>query len=310
MLVLPTKGVARSIQEHKVDLDVLCDWIEGTILFDEKKLSTIDIVDSLCEGLIYDDQSFATARVQDAWCELRRRQSCIGHGSAFLIDGSQIKRTREWRSAPAHSFCVILSFAKWYPKWTEQFGSDYNEQGELFEELTKESLQRQFGGWNVHKTGWSRSHPKKLNDVIDEITDKLGELKGNPETWGDPQANEAGVDLLCYRPFTDNRVGTPVFLMQCASGLNWAEKLKTPDITDWRKYIQFAARPSKAFATPFALIDGDFLRCCGKVDGMLLDRTRILAATNIDDNWVSNGLRQRLIRWMRPRISKLPRAKQ
>ena len=308
MLRIPTKGIARSVHEHNVELDVLCDWIEGTILFDETDLSNIDVIDTLCEELIYDDQSFASARVQDAWSELKRRQSCIGQGSAFSIDGSRIMRARKWRDAPAHSFCVVLCLAKWYPGWAQQFGTDYNEQGELFEELTKESLERQLTGWYVHKTGWSRLHSKKLTDVVDEITDRLGELKGDPKTWADPQANEAGVDLLCYRPFPDNRVGVPVYLMQCASGRDWTEKLKTPDIRDWRKYVQFAARPGKAFATPFALLDDVFRRYCGKVDGMLLDRTRLLGGTSIDEDWVSRKLQRRLIKWMRPRISKLPRA--
>ncbi len=307
MLKIPTRGIARSIREHNVELDALCDWIEGTILFDERELSTNDIVDNLCDGLIYDDQNFALTRVQDAWSELRRRQSCIGTGCAFSADRSIIKRDREWKVVSAHSFCVILSLAKWYPAWAGQFGTDYTEQGELFEELTKESLQHQLNGWYVHKTGWSRLHSKKLIDVVDEITIKLGELKGNPETWGDPQANEAGVDLLFYRPFPDNRVGIPVYLIQCASGRDWIDKLKTPDITDWRKYIQFAARPGKAFATPFALLDDAFRRYCGKTDGMLLDRTRLLAAASPDVNWISKKLQQRLIKWMRPRISKLPR---
>ena len=307
MLRVPTKGIASSIREHNVELDVLCDWIEGAILFDERSLTIIDIVDILCDGIIYNNQNFATARVQDAWSELKRRQSCIGKGCAFSINNSRINRVIEWKNATAHSFCVVLSLTKLYPMWASQFGTDYNEQGELFEELTKESLQHQLNGWYVHKTGWSRSHSKKLIDVVDEITDRLGELKGNPKTWGNPQANEAGVDLLFYRPFPDNRVGIPVYLMQCASGRDWIDKLKTPDITDWRKYIQFAARPNKAFATPFALLDDAFRRYCGKVDGMLLDRTRLLAATSIDVNWVSKKLKRRLIKWLRPRISKLPR---
>jgi hypothetical protein len=307
MLALPTRGIYRSILQHNVELDVFCDWIEGTILFDEMEVSTTDIIDTLCEGLIYDNQDFASERVQDAWSELRHRKFCIGKGSAFAIESSRITRISEWQNAPAHSFCVILSLANLYPAWAKQSGTDYNEQGELFEELTKESLENQFNGWCFYKTGWSRSHSKRLISVIDEITDRLGELKGNPETWADPQANEAGVDLLCYRPFVDNRVGIPVYLMQCASGRDWKEKLKTPDITDWRKYIQFAARPGKAFATPFALLEEDFRRYCGKLDGMLLDRSRLLAASNVNDKWVSRELRDRLNKWIHPRVSQLPR---
>lgn len=307
MLAIPTRGIYRSVNEHNVELDVFSDWIEGTVLFDEQELSTVDIIDILCEDLIYDDQDFAYEIVQDAWSELRRRKSCMGVRSAFSITSSRIERVRDWRDAPGHSFCVLLALAKWYRGWAKQFGSDYTEQGELFEKLTKESLERQFSGWYVHQTGWSRLHSKKLGEVIDKITDILGELKGNPEIWAEPEANEAGLDLLCYRPFVDNRVGIPVYLMQCASGGNWKNKLKIPNITDWRKYIQFATRPGKAFSIPFALLDGDFVRYCGQADGMLLDRCRILASAGCDDNWISGELKQRIVAWMLPRVSKLPR---
>jgi hypothetical protein len=305
MLRIPTKGISRSVRKHNIELDILCDWIEGSILFDEDELSFSDIVDILCEELIYDEQSFAFEIVQDGWYELRRRRFCIPKTAPFLIENGRIQKVREWREVPAHSFCVLLALTTCYCGWSSQFGSDYTEQGELFEELTKESLERQFTDWNVLRTGWSRSGPKKLTDIIDEITSKLGELKGDPETWAEPQAHDDGLDLLWYRPFGDNRVGIPLYLIQCASGSDWEEKLKTPDIEDWCRYIHFAARPNKGFAIPFALLDAPFRRYCGRAKGMLLDRYRLLAAANND--WVSLSLKDRLIAWMDPRVLKLPR---
>ena len=146
-------------------------------------------------------------------------------------------------------------------------------------------------------------------DGLDYVQRNLATLSGHKAYTGlpEPEANEAGLDLLCYRPFVDNRVGIPVYLIQCASGGNWKSKLKTPDITDWRRYIQFAARPGKAFSMPFALLDDDFLKCCGKADGMLLDRCRLLTSADCEDNWISDELKKRIINWMLPRVSKLPR---
>jgi len=307
MLQIPTRGIYRSVHEHNIELDIFCDWIEGTVLFDEDELSSADIVDILCEGLIYDEQSFAFEIVQDGWCELKRRQSCISSTVPFVMNSGRIRRICRWQDAPVHSFCMLLALATCYRGWARQFGSDYTEQGELFEEVTKESLEQQFTGWCVHQTGWSRSRSKNLDDVIDEITNILGELKGDPETWAEPEAHEDGLDLLCYKPFCDNRVGIPLYLMQCASGDNWKEKLKTPDIDDWSRYIQFAARPNKGFAIPFALLDDPFRRYCGRSKGMLLDRYRLLAAANVNKKWVSSSLKKRLIAWMKPRVSRLPR---
>jgi hypothetical protein len=35
MLEIPEKGFVQSVKAHNVELDILCDWIEATVLFDE-----------------------------------------------------------------------------------------------------------------------------------------------------------------------------------------------------------------------------------------------------------------------------------
>lgn len=307
MLAIPTKGIYRSTNSHNVQLDVLCDWIEGSLLFVDDRLSSTDIVDALCEEQIYSRQEMAWQIVENAWTEMRRRQSCIGDGSPFSITSSFIKRGRRWEEAPAYSFCVLLSFAKWYRTWANQFGRDYTEQGALFEDLTKESLERQFADWKIHPTGWTRSRPARLDNIVQQVASLLGESKGTVERWTSPSAKEAGLDLLCYRPFPDRRAGVPVFLMQCASGCDWEGKLHIPRLEIWNRIVEFTAKPKKAFATPFALLDNDFVRNCNLVDGLLIDRYRLLAVGGLDENWLSPQLRNRLITWARQRVLALPR---
>jgi hypothetical protein len=307
MLKIPTKGVSRSTHTHNVSLDVFCDWIEGSILFVDDELSSTDVVDALTEDQIYDDQDMASEIVSDAWAELRRRESCVGNGSPFTVGGLRITRQYDsWQDTPAHSFCVLLSLAKWYREWARPFGSDYTEQGALFEDLTKESLEKLFSGWHIHQTGWTRTRTNRLAAVVDQVADHLGESKGVIERWTRPTANEAGLDLLCYRPFPDRRVGVPVYLMQCASGGDWEGKLHTPNLNIWRHIVQFAAIPKKAFATPFAFLEDEFIRNSALVDGMLLDRYRLLSVADTEEEWVSRPLRRRIIRWARPRVRTLP----
>ena len=308
MLALPIKGIARSIQEHNIKLDTFCDWIEGSVLFDGEGLSSSDIVDILIEGQIYDDQDFASEIVDSAWAEIHLRQSWLGATNTLSISARRIEPQDVWQNLPAHSFCSLVSLATYYTGWSRQFGQDYNEQGELFELLTKESIESQFPDWKVYQTGWTRVNAVDLKTVVDKIANLLGENPGDLEIWADPEANESGLDLLCYRPFTDNRVGFPVYLMQCASGGNWTRKIHTPDLKVWTKVVQFAATPRKAFAVPFALLDDVFLRSCNKVDGMLLDRYRLLTASTYNSNWVSSPLKDRIISWLEPRIAELPRA--
>ncbi|HUT29921.1 MAG TPA: hypothetical protein VMX13_09025 [Sedimentisphaerales bacterium] len=276
-------------------------------MFEEEELWETDVIDVLLEEQIYDDNDMASEIVSNAWTELRRRQSWIGTGSPFSIMARRISRIGTWRQAPAHSFCLILSLSKWYRPWARQFGSDYTEQGELFEEVIKESLVQQFRDWEIIVTGWSRTRRSGLTKIVNEIGNKLGESVGNISRWTNESAKDAELDMLCYRPFVDGRVGIPLYLFQCASGADWDNKLHTPRIEIWKRLVEFAAIPKKGFAIPFALLDGDFVRSCNLVDGIVIDRYRILAAVSYKQNWVSSELSKRLITWSKSRIAKLPR---
>lgn len=141
-----------------------------------------------------------------------------------------------------------------------------------------------------------------MHDVATRLDEPVGEI----ERWTTESANEAGLDILCHRPFGDGRAGSPVFLLQCASGGKWEEKLRTPDVRIWGRIITFTSEPQKAFAMPFALTDSEFTRVCNVVNGMLLDRYRLLLPGATNPTWVTDALSARLINWLNPRITKLP----
>lgn len=308
MLALPTSGISRSVGTHNVELPVLADWIEGCALFDEQQVSNSQVVDVLCEGEIYDDQAFAWEIVSDVWSVLKRRHSWSGNGSPFDITSGHVRRrVKDWKAVPAYSFCLLLTFAELYPPWANRFGRDYNEQGTLFERLTCESLAGIFPDWKIHPTGWNKTKTNKLHAVVNDVASRLGETVGSIGQWTSKSANEAGLDVLCHRPFPDGRVGVPVYLLQCASGRNWREKLHTPELGIWTRIITFAAQPRKAFAVPFALADEEFCRNCALVEGMLLDRYRLLSAGRAKSDWVSGDLKKALIKWAKLRVAALPR---
>lgn len=311
MLPIPTSdfpqptGIPPEI-EHNIKLEILCDWIEGSVLFDEEDLSTTDVVDTLIKEEIYDDQDLATQIVDWAWRKLQRRLSWIGAGSPFSFTGRRMIHMRSWEEDPAHSFCILLSMPQCYTDWsTSLCGVGQSGQGRLFESLTKASIENQFSDWEVYHAGWSASNPMKLPQVVDEVANRLGEEKKNIAPWENPEGNDAGLDLLCYRPFPDNRVGIPVYLMQCASGKNWKFKLNEPDLNTWTKMIDFVASPRKAFAIPFALTDDEFNSRCNVVDGMLLDRYRLLGAGRYNTEWVPDRLKDEIIDWVIPRLETL-----
>jgi hypothetical protein len=217
-----------------------------------------------------------------------------------------LTRRLDWSEAPAHSFFLVLAFAKWYPRWAKAFGRDFTEQGELFELVTRDSVQVLFPGWDFFATGWTRTASKKLKQVVSAVAERLGEELGQVERWSKPTANEAGLDLVGYRPFPDGRRAVPVLLFQCASGGDWDTKLHTPDLRIWGRIVNFVAAPKKAFATPFAFLDDEFDRAGNLVNGLLLDRYRILSASRLAAGWLSPDLGTRLVQWIQQRITTLP----
>lgn len=304
MLLLPTEGVACSVKVHKISFDVMCDWIEGSVFFEEEALSVTDIADVLLAEEIYEEQGFANEGVKNAWVELKNRYRWVKDNYAFVINSQWIRRKKKWQEVPAQAFCTLLSMAICYDWWHKEFGSDYTEQGEMFELLTKESLQAQFNDWEIYHTGWSRGNTKGLEKLSKEVSDRLNEGPPDSTLWKD-KAKDLGLDLLFYKPFPDKRTGIPVYFMQCASGGNWEDKMHTPDIKVWKDIIKFRSEPVKAFSAPFAFLDGQFTRNCVSVKGLLLDRGRLLNAYRYSDDWVSKSLKDRIIAWAEPRIKVL-----
>jgi len=307
MLCLPDSGFQPSVSEHNVELDVLVDWIEGSVAFIDEELSQTDVVDALCENSVYREQDFASERVADAWIELKRRGESVLNGAPFEIDGRRIRRRCAWNDNPAYSFCLLLSIQALYKGWARQFGSDFTEQGDLFEKLTAECLE--WLGWMVHRTGWAPENNSMIKTVVEEVSAHVNEPARMDEIgrWISENGKEEGLDVVCSDPFNDGWGGCPVYLFQCASGGNWVNKLHTPDPKTWRQVISFTVDPQRGFAMPFALLEDEFRRRAGRVNGMFLDRFRLQSpSADGNVNWASKPLAKSIVQWMRPRVKKLP----
>lgn len=308
MLGLPGKGLRPFRNGHQTDLSIFCDWLEGSLLFmGYARLSLPDIKDVLMEEYLYDRQDKASEFLADVWREFGRRQSALGSSYPIQIENLRLLRLATWRQSPAYSFCLLLSYAERYRKWAKSFGTNFTEQGLLFEEITAEALRQELDGWSIHATGWSRARAAGLRTIVEDVRMRLGEKAGRPEDFPKFRvAKDAGLDVVLSRPFSDNRIGFPVYLLQCASGANWEGKRNEPNPNAWRTFIDFAVRPKTALAIPFALPDDEFRWSCRYMDGMLIDRMRLLSGGCREPNWISNRLKRRVIDWMAPRVKALP----
>jgi hypothetical protein len=307
MLKTSTALKSSRIPGDVVALTTFCDWLEASALFQRGTvLSYPDVVDLLLEDDLCESQTEAWQVISDCTTELERRKNLLGRGFPFLLQSNRMVRQRAWRETPAYAFCILLALARALPEWTASFGKDFTRQGELFELLSEVSLLRVLGGWSVHRTGWSRSSTSHIQQVVKTVVSLVGEPEGNVFRWTKVTAKEAGLDILCFRPFTDGRSGVPLYLVQCASGRDWEDKLTTPNTDVWEKIIVFAAKPRRAFCTPFSFLDSEFPMHVNKVQGMLLDRYRLLEPLRSSRPWLTRKLERELIAWAKPRIAELP----
>lgn len=309
MLGLPESGIKPYRNgDHQTDRNIFCDWLEGSLLFTGYgRLSLSDIKDVLMEEHLYEDQDKASEFLGDVWRDLDRRKSALGKSYPIQIENLKLVRQATWRQSLAYSFCLLLSYTERYRRWARNFGADFTEQGLLFEQITAEALRHELGGWNIHSTGWSRANAVGLRTIVEEVRALLGEEGGKIEKFPKYKvAKDAGLDVVVSRPFSDNRIGIPLYLVQCASGDNWETKRNEPNLNVWRTLIDFAVGPKKALAIPFALPDDEFWMSCRHMDGMLIDRMRLLSGGRRQPNWVSGNVKQRVIAWMLPRVKALP----
>lgn len=308
MLGLPQKGFLPSVEAHNVDIAIMCDWIEASVVFGNAEVTHADVVDVLTENNIYEEQDFAAEQVGNAWSELRRRAAALGDVVPFEVLAQSVTPLAGWRACPGYSFCLMLSLLAWYPSWAQQFGRDYTKQGALFERLVEEGLA--FSGWSTLRTGWSPGRPARIKEVVRAVARHIAEneIPGAVDDWLPALGKDEGLDVVCALPFRDGWGGRPLFFIQCASGENWESKVRAISPSSWSSVIQFTTPPQCGLAMPFALEAAHFRRTSRKVEGILLDRHRLAAPEYADARgWESTGLKREITAWLRPRVSVLQR---
>ncbi|UYT54530.1 hypothetical protein OHI65_09205 [Brucella sp. MAB-22] len=307
MMSLPEEGFRKKGPYVADNVELISDWVEASVLFLDGESSLSDIVDILLESNFYTSQEKAWDFATDVRLCIERRQRILGQGYPFVVeDQMRIVSKGEWSDYAPYSFCLILSLLPSYRSWRQHFGSDYTEQGVLFEDLSVESVRLTMAGWEVVKTGWSKQEAAGLGAVAERCAGHLREGLGDLNHWVRGSENEAGLDILCYRAFGDDRAGFPIYLFQCASGANWTEKRKTPDLDIWKRIIIFTCDPKKGFAMPFSLTDQEYRLSTNIVNGLLLDRLRLLSPGAEIQHWLSAPLIEQICEWCSSRIDKIP----
>jgi len=293
-----------------VAANALCDWIEASLLFDDKTVTKSDIVDILIEYQIChdDNQDMAHDIANLGWQEFSRRQSWGGIPNSTYITSTRIEHKIDWQEDIIRSFFVYLSALKIYPDWAAPH-RDYSRQGDFFEKVVESIFPAILPGWITYRAGWSPDNTKNLPQIVGDLCQRLyTEGAIDLDRWINPQGNDGGLDIVCYRKFEDEREAMPAIFIQCASGKNWRDKLATPDPDTWQKYLNSAVRPTTGIAAPF-VVETKELRIASLTGQIIVfDRLRMLSAAQQHDVDLDDDLSTELTAWMAPRIDALPRA--
>ncbi len=306
MIAVPERGLLHPQSVEDVHTGVLADWLEANLLFWEPRITSSDVVESLLAYATFaGDQEHGYAIASRGWQELRQRRRWGGTAGALAINADVIETGADWRESLIWSFFVLLSVQRIYPTWASTH-ADYPTQGDLFEQVVEAICPAIFPGWRSYRTGWSPNDAKDIPAIVDQLRSRIYvQGNANPERWLSEESKDGGLDIVCYRPFADEREALPVYFLQCASGRNWREKVTTPNAAVWQRVLDAAVQPSTGIAAPFVVDDDELRRAALQGQTIILDRLRMLSAATSAAISLPEHLRDTVRDWMHPRVESL-----
>jgi hypothetical protein len=245
---------------NPTSIPAVADWIELTLSIYSESISKASISAHI-EGNSGEEprESF----ISDVWQELSLRQQLYLR-APYIVQGLVVERNFDSSSNPAYLTCLILSL----------FGIQDQDPDapKLFERLSCYAAKKYLNGEALN-IGWPATGnvATTIEGKIKEIANRLNE---NYNESPDPRYNDRGVDVVGWIPFSDDRSGQIVFLLQCAAGQNWLDKSPVP-LDAWYQYIHWAFNPIRAFSVP-AVVSNRYWHEKTKDKGLLFDRIRIV----------------------------------
>lgn len=303
MIVIPDKGLAPSVKKHNCDTLIVADWILSSALFGEADVSRSDITDTLMDNQVYQEQDFCSQFIDQVWQYLN--DFFIDAPSESLkIDGRAIRFEKNWKHDLGLTYCLIASIRQLYDKWASDNFSDYLVQGAILESLTKISLSNVHPNLKFSTTGWSGINSnQKFSDLVRQICDEARFSQRDLALWDNGKVKDLGLDVYGFLPGLGSRPGTNFMMYQCASGSNWTEKRKTPDLDIWEDIIKFYTSPTRGMAIPFFVDDETFKKSLVHIQGPLLDRTTLLS--RIENKEIPIDLKNQIEDWVSKPIDTL-----
>lgn len=151
----------------------------------------------------------------------------------------------------------------------------------LFERLCAHILNCFLGNQSISFVFGTGSEEKasfldRLRLMLDSFKEKGYSVTTTPNN---PYFKDAGIDVVAFIPFNDERHGHMVYLAQCKTGTSWASHLSDLQPTILGDYINpmLVPNPGKMFMITDEYIETDWRDVVQRIGGLFFDRCRLMA---------------------------------
>jgi hypothetical protein len=290
--VLPAPSATAGAEDH-------ADWLElRALLADDRSSSLADlgrairpngtieevieeqVGDELPSELVDPGSDFLERVVDAASSELDDRAAACGDGYPF-VRGDQYLEAIDGAPRSVYAFLLLLATAG------VSAGPEGLETEKLFEDLSADAGADYFGGPPNNVFVYPFGFPRRrtvagFQPAIRDLVRLLGEGGGPRARPTTRDQKDAKLDLVVWRPFTDERYGKIIAFGQCAAGRNWREKLtELQPIAFSKNWLTgpLSMDPLRMFFCPFR-VDRRRWETTVNEAGILFDRCRIAAHTS------------------------------
>ena len=255
------------------------------------------------DGEILEDPRFAHA--YEVFDELDYRSNTLKdhypfrievRGSSWSITLANETENPELNAArSSYLFCLIASGIRDHRISSDPDSALLQAVPDLFQTIAVKAAAGILEGEAI-SFGWPRPEGSAFQPALREASERLGLGKPLEDVplWSTGREKDAGIDIIAWRDFVDQRPGKFVLFGQVASGQNWTDKSVKNDTATFLSW--FSERPTEHFIPAIFIPFPQHHTCSGREEapfeavavaeawlreqqfGLVIDRIRIVTA--------------------------------
>lgn len=260
----------------------VADWVELTALMKGTPFKRGDLKSAISQESIGSPDLLE----EQVWNEIVGRSEVFAARWPLKLASDRLRPRSSVRNVELYKYLCVLGL-----------GQLDAEDRTLFEEVVEALLSLPMRG-NALRIGAPASQglSGSFRERVTHYANSSGLLAGEVLKAPLSQDKDLGLDVVSWLPFSDRRGGYLHFLIQCATGADWEDKLTDIDLNVWMRHINWAVPPVRVFSVPMTLLltEDKWIRV-SDAGGLVLDRPRLheLAEAAILDNVLRSRIKLR-----------------